>query len=257
MERLVFVIPLVCWLLAARSPRYRLGVGVALAAIAATQLVVSFLAWTLREVQYSVEVLLTLASVGILVVGLITDRAAGGMASLRTALGGVLVVLYCVASPLGVLLMLSFWSDYFPSYGGKPVPVPAADQVLPLPDGLVVLADSSWCSESRRGPWCHRVLSIGSTDGTPDSGVADRLLQHLRDSRGLPLELYSSGSDGREWDMCRNTGWWLDRAVETIDLTTRTPGPQHGDLGIGWPEGAPEGSVTVVTIGMTHLRCEA
>lgn len=228
-----------------------------MAVITVVELVVSLLGWRLRHYQYSVEVLLILVGVGVLILGLIADRQASDTTSKRSSIGGVLTVLYSAASLFGVVYVMMLCSgtlDGPGGNGGKPVPAPAADQLLPLPSGLVVLADSTRCSSTNSGPYCMRTLSIGSSDGTPDSDVADRVLRHLHDAHGLTLDVDYSGTEGRNWATCQTAGWWLDRENENVWVASRSPGPQHGS-GPSWPENAPAGATTVVSIALDHNGC--
>jgi hypothetical protein len=265
--RLLFFLPLACWVPAARSSRHRIRTVLVLAVIAGAELVVSFEAWPLRHCRDSVEVLLTLAGIVVLTVGLIIDRRASSTPTIRTRAGAVLSALYCIVAGLGVLFVMAADSgtlDGPGGNGGKHVPVPSTELLLPLPTGLVVRNDSARCSGTNWGPYCTRTFTIGSTGGTPDSEVADHIRQHLQNTLGAAFTLTASGPDGMEWESCRTAGWWLDRENEHIWVYSSAPGAPPVDPPNGWShislhagrgDDAPPDAATTVEFGLDHQGC--
>lgn len=257
MFRLIFLVPLACWLLVSPSSRYRLRVGLALAAITVVQLVVSFEAWSLRWCFDSLEVLLSFAGAAVLVIGLVIESRTSRVPSGRRPVAAAVAALYCGALVLGtgwLTLVSSGTLDGPGGNGGKHPPIPPADALGTLPSGLKILADSAGCSQTNWGPWCVRTFSIGSTDGVPENQVVERIVQYLQDSHRLPPTLSASGEDGRAWETCRTTGWWLDVENERTGVYTKSGGVV-GTEAIPWPDYAPNGATTVVSIELDHQGC--
>ncbi|WP_019926824.1 hypothetical protein [Nocardia sp. BMG111209] len=256
MVRVLFFVPLVCWILATGSRRSRPRTGLILAAIVAVELVVTLLPWPLRYCRDSVEVLLILAGIGVLAAGLAVDRGSG----VRGRAGEIFTVLCCAGSLLGVLWVAAIDSgivDGPGGQGGARPPVPNADGLLPLPAGLGVRSDSTVCAGSMWGPFCTRTFSVDSTDGTPDAEVADRVLRHLHDAHGLDLPQIAGGLEGRQWGRCRTVGWWLDRGTETVLVFSATPGPPpEGATAVAYRgAGAPRNATTTVEFSRHHEGC--
>ncbi|MFE3195559.1 hypothetical protein ACFXHA_41615 [Nocardia sp. NPDC059240] len=244
MVRLIFLIPLVCWLLAARPSRARLYIGLALTAILVVQLVVSFQSWALRSCFESVEVLLSFVAGAVLVAGLIREVRSTDTPLARISVGAVPATLYCAALVLGTLwltLVSSGTLDGPGGNGGKFPPIPPADELGSLPAGLTVLSTSATCSRTNWGPYCEREFAIGSTDGASDAQVADRVVRYLQDVRDLPLPPRGGDGDLKQWETCRLTGWWLDVEDETV--------------AVGLQTSMPEQPATVVTIDVNHQGC--
>ncbi|MGW4245214.1 hypothetical protein [Nocardia sp. NPDC004722] len=109
MLRLILLIPLVCWLVAARPSRPSLYYGLALTAILTVQFVVSFESWSLRSCFDSVEVLLSVAAGAVLVAGLIFEVRGTDTPLARIGLGAVPAVFYCVAVVFGTGAGGSMW----------------------------------------------------------------------------------------------------------------------------------------------------
>ncbi|WP_406238433.1 hypothetical protein [Nocardia sp. NBC_01009] len=252
---LILLVPLVCWLLAARAPRTRWRVGAVLAVLTVAELGVAYGGWRVRHFQHSLEVLMIAAGVVVLLAGLIWDWAdtdGGGVqhwiARVLGGLYGVLalfVLLYFVLGDLGV-----FAED--PAYGGKAVATPDAELLLPLPAGLTVADHTTSCSNTRS--YCMRTFAIAAADGTPDDQVAGRLLAHLGDSGGWTFG--SAGEErladwsGTRWRACRTAGWWLDRQNENVSVFAFTPGIPHNRF-------APARAAVTVEFMFSHTQvCE-
>jgi hypothetical protein len=111
----------------------------------------------------------------------------GVVVSTRLFAGWLLVVLCCAA----VL--------------GRPGPFfPAADQVLPLPDGLhatVLPYDDGNCGSGS----CARTITVQGRPGQSGEDLYTEAKQHV---------------EARGWGRgCRPAGWLLDRTTECVELT--------------------------------------
>ncbi|WP_062992400.1 hypothetical protein [Nocardia anaemiae] len=256
MFRLILLVPLACWLLAARAPRTRWRVGAVLAVLTVAELGVAFGGWRVRHYQHSLEVLMIAAGVVVLLAGLIWDWADTDGGGVRQWIGRVLgglygvmalfVLLFFVLGDLGVFAIA-------PAYGGKAVATPDAELLLPLPAGLTVVDDTTSCEDSDSGPSCHRTLAVAAADGTPDDQVAGRVLAHLGDSGGWTFG--SAGEErladwsGTRWRACRTAGWWLDRQNEHVSVFAFTPGIPYNRF-------APARAAVTVEFGFSHQVCE-
>ncbi|MFD6358179.1 hypothetical protein [Nocardia tengchongensis] len=258
MFRLILLVPLACWLLAARAPRTRWRVGAVLAVLTVAELGVAFGGWRVRHYQHSLEVLMIAAGVVVLLAGLIWDWAdtdGGGVWHwIARVLGGlygvlaVFVLLFFVLSDLGV-----FAGD--PADGGKAVAIPDAELLLPLPAGLTVVDDTTICEDPDSGPSCAHTFAIAAADGTPDDQVAGRVLAHLGDSGGWT---FGSAREEGFYDLigttrraCRPAGWWLDRQNEHVKVFAFTPGIPHNRYG-----SVPAQAAVIVEFRFSHDVCE-
>jgi len=254
---LILLVPLACWLLAARAPRTRWRVGAVLAVLTVAELGVAFGGWRVRHYQHSLEVLMIAAGVVVLLAGLIWDWAdtdGGGVRQwIARVLGGLygvltlFVLLFFVLGDLGV-----FASD--PAYGGKAVATPDAELLLPPPAGLTVVDDTTNCEHPDSGPSCYRTFAIAAADGTPDDQVAGRVLAHLADSGGWT---FGSAREegfydliGTRWRACRPAGWWLDRQNEHVSVFA-FPAIPHNRY-----RSAPAQAAVTVEFVFSHQICE-
>ncbi|MFE3753280.1 hypothetical protein ACFXO9_03135 [Nocardia tengchongensis] len=222
------LVPLACWLLAARSRRSRLRFGLALSAIVVVQVVISFEEWSLRSCYVSLEVLLSFTGVIVLAVAMFLELRANSIPWSRFGVSATLATLYFLVLVLGAGWLTvgnSGTLDGPGGHGGKQPPTPPADALGTLPAGLRVVGGSVHCSRTNWGPYCERSFALGSTDGTSDREVADRIVRYLQDERDLLLVPGAPAVDGRIWEACRTTGWWLDVEVETIGVRAKNNAP--------------------------------
>ncbi|WP_431971805.1 hypothetical protein [Nocardia sp. bgisy134] len=213
MIRAVFVIPLLCWLLAARTPRSRKRVGVILAVIAAAEFAVS-LGWVLPAGTITVMVLLVTLNVAVAVWGFVSDRAETAELSVLNRIGRTLVIGYCVLSVLCTALTVGVMK-------GQRASVPSNDALLPLPEGLTVLANTDRGCGGNSSTICMRAFEIGTAGTVPAEEVSDRVRSHLGWRHGWSLY---HGRDGG-WSGCRDEGWVFDRnnvCVSVFDRPGRT-----------------------------------
>ncbi|MFE3194951.1 hypothetical protein ACFXHA_38510 [Nocardia sp. NPDC059240] len=146
MLRLIFLVPLACWSLAARPSRHRTRITLILAAIIVVELVVSFEAWSLRSCRNSLEVLLSVLGAVALMIGVSIEKRMGSGPTGRTIVGTVLAGLYCCVLVLGTLGLTALDSGVLDGpggNGGKQPPIPPADQLGILPAGLKILDKSA------------------------------------------------------------------------------------------------------------------
>ncbi|WP_433665003.1 hypothetical protein ACQPW1_24190 [Nocardia sp. CA-128927] len=209
MLRLLFLVPLACWLLAAENSKVWLRVGAVLAAIATARFVIS-MGWVLTEGKQSLMLLSTTADFAVLVWVVLANRRTEGR-PVRVKLGQVLTSVFCMISVLFALLIVLIM-------GGERARVPSSDELLPLPGGLVALADRDSGCGGNSSTICLRAFEIESADGSSDVRVAEHVAQHLNETRGWKLR-YSESSRG--WTMCREEGWPLERHTLCVSVSSR------------------------------------
>ncbi|MFD6160605.1 hypothetical protein ACFWF7_31505 [Nocardia sp. NPDC060256] len=206
---MIFLAPLACWLLAAENSKVWRRVGAALAAIATAQVVIG-MGWALTEGTQTLMMLSTFADAAIVVWGVVADRRTEDR-PVRVRLGRVLASGFCTISVLFVLLFV--WI-----MGGERARVPSSGELLPLPGGLVALENRDRGCAGNSSTICMRVFDIASTDGSSDVRVAEHVARHLNEARGWELR-YSESS--RDWTMCREAGWPLDRHTLCVSVSSR------------------------------------
>ncbi|MFD6350844.1 hypothetical protein [Nocardia tengchongensis] len=258
MFRLILLVPLACWLLAARAPRTRWRVGAVLAVLTVAELGVAFGGWRVRHYQHSLEVLMIAAGVVVLLTGLIWDWVDTDGGGVRHWIARVLGGLYGVLALFVLLFFVLSDTGGFasaPADGGKAVATPDAELLLSLPVGLTVVDDTTSCRDSNAGGFCDRTfaIAIAAADGTPDDQVPGRLLAHLGDSGGWT---FGSAREEGFYDLigttrraCRPAGWWLDRQSEHVSVFAFTPGIPHDRF-------APAQAAVTVEFTFSHQICE-
>jgi hypothetical protein len=202
---LAFLIPLLLWALAARTKRSGRTYGLALAVIAAVEIVV-FRHLILQPVRITLLVLIPLATVIVLVTGLVADRRTGVRLTRRSRLGVVLSIICSAAAVPGVIVVFLVLLGHYPT---QP---PPDSEIEPLPAGLQIVQDTPSCT-TQAADFCSRFLVIAGKPGVANTTVLAELRASL-DARGLNLTY-----DGENnWQAAQRVGVLLDTHYESIDV---------------------------------------
>lgn len=202
---LAFLIPLLLWALAARTRRSGRNYGLALAAIAAVEILV-FRNLILQPVRITLLVLVPLVTAIVLVAGLIADRRTGVQLTGRSRVGVVLSVICSVAALPGVLIVFLVLLGHYPT---QPPPV---SEIEPLPAGLQIVQDTPSCT-TQAADFCSRFLVIEGKPGVANTTVLAQLRAAL-DAQGLNLTY-----DGENnWQSSQRVGVLLDTHYESVDV---------------------------------------
>ncbi|WP_431957878.1 hypothetical protein [Nocardia lijiangensis] len=210
---MLFLVPLLCWLFAARTPRSRIRVGAVLAVIAAAEFAVVF-RWVLPAGTVTAMVVLMVLNTAVAVWGLVSDRSDDADFSMLNRAGRVLVVGYCVVSLLVTAAVVGVMK-------GQRASVPPSEALLPLPDGLVVLANGDRGCGGNSSTICLRAFEIGTAGAVPAEEVSDHVRRHLETVHAWSLYRSRAG----DWSGCRDEGWVFDRnslCVSVFDRPGRT-----------------------------------
>ncbi|MGF6883985.1 hypothetical protein ABIA39_003773 [Nocardia sp. GAS34] len=211
--QLIFLVPLLCWLLAARSPRIVLGGGVILVAVAAGEFAVAN-DRLLSAQKTTVLAILIVADVVVFVSGLYVDGWTGGRVTAITIAGTILGAVYCVLS-LGGMVAIALITH------GQRASIPSAGILPPLPAGLTPTGSQTRCRDyddsDNDSTVCSRSFEIGSTRGAPATEVADLMVQHLQ-AHNWPF-VYDEKRN--KWSACHPAGWGLDRSTLCATVTIR------------------------------------
>jgi hypothetical protein len=201
-----FGFPLVCWALVARTVRVGWIIGTVLALCVVAEIALAK-DWVLVGARITLLLVLALATVTVLIAGIVVEgRHVGvrklGSAGVRGVLGLILSGVYCVVG-LGVILLIAF----LVLVNGPVASTPSGAEVLPLPAGLAVAGNRDEGCDSGSQTICSREIQVRSAAGLPDDEVVQQLRDHLMQTGGWQLAPDSTGS----WNSCRAEGWLLDR----------------------------------------------
>lgn len=210
---LIFTVPLVCWVLLARSARAggRAGAVVAccvLAEIAAAR------QWFLGAARVTLITALSALTMAILIWSAVREHrraAAGPGLSARRIAGETLTGMYCAICGLACIIVIASGGDNMPARGAEP-----SSAVLPLGPGITVTSDTASCT-GHAGNSCLREITLRDTRGRPSRQFTDAVLSGLQRQHGWR---FSGGQ------ACQpGGGWALDRERECawLDDLTRTP----------------------------------
>jgi hypothetical protein len=201
--------PLLCWALMARTTVVSAVVGVLLFGCA-WLIVAADQGWIATRAELELDLGYAPVTGLLITAAAFTNHRRGSRVFRKRAMaGGSVLGLYVVAvAALGSPCYMMFRVDdtLFPS----------RTEILPLPDGLTVAADSGDVEECSH--ICDRTLRIGSDRGLTPDQVERRLRDSLRTDHGWQL-----GPDGTA---CRPHGWWLDRRTVCLALTRTGDGAQ-------------------------------
>ncbi|MEV4627824.1 hypothetical protein AB0J90_16205 [Micromonospora sp. NPDC049523] len=192
-------LPALAWLLGARTRRVGWIVGLALVGWLAT--LILLVAVFPRAGAEAVLGSLLGAALIVAVGHAVEDRRVGGTTPVR----GAGLRRFSMASAIGVtgvcapLVILGLNTDPF---------IPSADELLPVPAGLVASVDRTDGTSCGSGV-CDVSVSVRSGSGQP-VGEVQRLVRDHLSARGWRLD-----DDGRS---CRPAGWLLDRRTTCVDV---------------------------------------
>lgn len=208
---LVFLAAPLCWLLAARTPRLRLGVGVLLVLIAVAEFAVAD-GWLLPDLATTTLASLVVVHVVVLIAGFVADAAAGRRRSGSVVVGLILGCAYCLVALVMTLMMVV-------ALGGERSSVPPSDILSPLPPGLTIVADTDMgCHYGSSSMFCDREFRIGSADEASAREVAMKMVQHLQDVDKWQLAYVENPG---WWSGTRREGWGLDRSTMHVWVKVR------------------------------------
>ncbi|MVU81024.1 hypothetical protein GPX89_27715 [Nocardia sp. ET3-3] len=218
MLKLIFFVPLVCWLLVAHGIRARIVVGLLLTVVAGLQVLVTG-GWILAGGTVTATVGLALLALLVMFCGWIFDLPGAPMRSepvraVRSIVGVAASLLWGVLTLLAVLLVAAL-----SVMGLQGVPYPSDDELLPLPAGLVMLRESERQCAGSSDTHCGRMYVIGGSGTVRDTDVPDRLVDQFR-ARGWSLDYHE---DKQQWTQCRSTGWPLDRVHTCVWIDRPKP----------------------------------
>jgi hypothetical protein len=231
---------LICWLVVASTPGLRLAIALLVALSGIAQIAVGC-GWIFAGETYSVLVILALATVVLLISGIVAEEGREAAVPFRYArlhvrLGTLLSGAFSFVT-VALVVFFVFGVLAF----GRPASTPPSSGVLPLPSGLTVLANVDQGCGGVSGPQmvCSRKIEVRmpdaalATNGRGESGAQARSLPRdelalgtaaahaavrgLQGSYGWSFTAASPGS----WHACRAVGWWLDAHTVCASVSVR------------------------------------
>jgi hypothetical protein len=212
---LALVFPVTGWALVARTARVGGVVAVVLLFCVTAEIALAK-GWLLAGSRYNLLMAFVLATVVVLVAGIIAEGRRPGVPALRSLgarrrIGLLVSVIYSVLS-LGFVLLFIFLAWY----AGPPLSTPSSAGVLPLQTGLVIAENLNEGCSGGSEEFCTRQIQVRSGAGQPDRYVAQRVLSRLTRTYGWRLVPDGTGY----WDGCRAEGWLLDRQQVCVTVQT-------------------------------------
>ncbi|MFJ4657455.1 hypothetical protein ACIP5Y_39840 [Nocardia sp. NPDC088792] len=209
---LVFLFPVLCWALAAQTPRGRWAGVTVLTIVAGVQIPLQDDVFG-TDFQATVGVVLAVFVIVVLIVAPIMESAPtravplGWGAKVRIGVGWTLGGLYCLLSGFVVLAVTALGLVELGT-----ATMPPADAIGSLPEGLSMTKTvAPNCANDSDGTDCERTFYIAGTNKTPEQ-VAEQVRQYLTDSNGwtfTPEQTFPD--DSSTWKgSCRHQGWILD-----------------------------------------------
>lgn len=210
---LIFTIPLVCWMLLARSARSGERVGAVLACCVLVEIAAAK-QWFFGEARVTLITALSVLTMVILAWGAVQEHrqaAAGPGLSARRIAGVALTGIYCAVCSLVCFIVITSGGASAPARGAEP-----SSSVLPLGPGIVVMFDTASCT-GQTGNSCLRKITLRDTYGRPSRQFTDAVLSGLERQHGWRF------SDSQA---CRPAGGWAldrERVCAWLDDLTETP----------------------------------
>ncbi|MGW4126313.1 hypothetical protein [Nocardia sp. NPDC004711] len=209
---LVLLFPVLCWALAAQTPRGRWAGVTVLTIVAGVQIPLQYGVFG-TDFQATVGVVLAVFVIVVLIVAPIMELAPtravplGRDAKVRIGIGWTLGGLYCLFSGLVVLVVTAMGLLEFGT-----ATMPPVDAIGSLPEGLSMTKTvAPDCADDSDGTDCERTFYIAGTNGTPEQ-VAEQVRKYLTDSNGWTFtpEKTFLGDSGTWKGSCWHQGWILD-----------------------------------------------
>jgi hypothetical protein len=232
---------LVCWLVVASTPGLRLAIALVLAVCGIGEIAVGC-GWIFSGETYSVLVILALGTVVLLISGIAAEEARPDAVPFRYArlhvrLGTLLSGAFSFVT-VALVVFFVFGVLAF----GRPASAPASTEVLPLPSGVAVLANTDQGCGGSAGPQmvCSREIDLrlpeaaSTGDGKGGSGAQARTLQRdelalgtgaahavVRGLQGTYGWAFTGAVPHGPWHACRTVGWWLDVHTVCANVTVQ------------------------------------
>ena len=199
----VLVLPLACWLLAARTPRVRGRLLLALACCAAIEIALVE-GWIFPGQKYTLLAVFLLVTSATLLTGIAVEKARRDLPPFRRAgprvLTGALLSGTWATLAAALIVFFIFGELAF----GEPVGTPSADTVLPMPSNFYVTANVDRGCGTSTGPQMVCIREIDLQGSGPASTAA--VIESLTGVYGWHLTLARDHS----WNGCRTVGSFLD-----------------------------------------------
>jgi hypothetical protein len=199
----VLVLPLACWLLAARTPRGRGTVLLVLAVFAVIEIALAQ-GWIFPGQKFTLLAMFLFATSATLLSGIAVEKARRDLppfrrAGLRVLAGALLSGTW--ATLAAALIVFFFFGELA---FGKPVDTPSADTVLPVPSNFYVVANVDRGCGTSVGPQMVCIREIDLQGSGPTSTAA--LVESLTGVYGWHL----TRATDQSWNGCRTVGSFLD-----------------------------------------------
>lgn len=199
----VLVLPLACWLLAARTPRVRGRVLPILAVFALIEIALVE-GWIFPGQKFTLLAVFLVATSATLLVGIAVEKARPDLPPFRRAgprvLAGVLLSGAWATLAAALIVFFVFGELAF----GKPVATPSAETVLPVPSNFYVVANVDRGCGASAGAQMVCIREIDLQGSGPTSTAA--LVDSLTGVYGWHLTRATDNS----WNGCRTVGAFLD-----------------------------------------------
>jgi hypothetical protein len=199
----VLVLPLACWLLAARTPRGRGTVLLVLAVFAVIEIALAQ-GWIFPGQKFTLLAMFLFATSATLLSGIAVEKARRDLPPFRRAglrvLAGALLSGTWATLAAALIVFFVFGELAF----GKPVDTPSADTVLPVPSNFYVVANVDRGCGTSVGPQMVCIREIDLQGSGPTSTAA--LVESLTGVYGWHL----TRATDQSWNGCRTVGSFLD-----------------------------------------------
>jgi hypothetical protein len=199
----VLVLPLACWLLAARTPRGRGTVLLVLALFAVIEIALAE-GWIFPGQKFTLLAMFLFATSATLLSGIAVEKARRDLPPFRRAgprvLAGALLSGTWATLAAALIVFFVFGELAF----GKPVDTPSADIVLPVPSNFYVVANVDRGCGTSAGPQMVCIREIDLQGSGPTSTAT--LVESLTGVYGWHL----TRATDQSWNGCRTVGSFLD-----------------------------------------------
>jgi hypothetical protein len=199
----VLVLPLACWLLAARTPRGRGTVLLVLAVFAVIEIALAE-GWIFPGQKFTLLAMFLFATSATLLSGIAVEKARRDLPPFRRAgprvLAGALLSGTWATLAAALIVFFVFGELAF----GKPVDTPSADIVLPVPSNFYVVANVDRGCGTSAGPQMVCIREIDLQGSGPTSTAT--LVESLTGVYGWHL----TRATDQSWNGCRTVGSFLD-----------------------------------------------